>query len=160
MRRLLLLLMIAGALLLPVGIAYATPPTAASGTIESQLVETTIIRYPDGNIVLTIKREGQLSGTTEGLITETTYVVGKRITTVHGIQICDPCSVGGRSGTYVLRFEGTEDPYGHDWGHWVYLSGTGDLANLRGHGTYEGSGAPDGSFSGTYSGEYHFDPEP
>jgi hypothetical protein len=157
MRRLLLLLMIVGALLLPFGVAYATPPTLSSGTYGGSAVETTIIRFPDGNMVLTIKREGRLSGTTEGLFTETAYIVGKRISTFHGIQICSPCTVGGRSGTYVARFEGTSED-GHDRGQWVYLSGTGDLANLRGHGTLEGISAPDGSTSGTYSGEYHFDP--
>lgn len=160
MRRFLVPLMIVGVLLLPSGIALATPPTASSGTYEDWLVEITSIRYADGNIILTEKKEGQLSGTAEGRITETTdIVVGKRVATFHVIQICDPCVVGGRSGTYVARVDGTSED-GHDRGHWVYLSGTGELTNLHGHGTIEGSSWPDGSTSGTYSGEYHFDSKP
>jgi len=158
MRRFLLPLMIVGALLLPSGIALATPPTLSSGTYQDWTMEVTSIRYADGNTFLTIIKEGQLSGTAEGQITETiNVVVGEHMNTFHGIQICDPCIVGGRSGTYVARFDG-KGVDGHDRGHWVYLSGTGDLANLHGHGTLEGYAAPDGTSSGTYSGEYHFDP--
>jgi hypothetical protein len=143
---------------LPLGVAQAIPATASSGIYENWTVDVTSVRYADGNTFLTIEKEGLLTGTTEGLITLTINVrVGKGHNTFTGIQICDPCTVGGRSGTYILRFEG-KSVNGYEQGTWVYLSGTGDLANLHGHGTIEGTSTPDGRSLGTYSGEFHFDP--
>ena len=42
---------------------------------------------------------------------------------------------------------------------WRIESGTGDLNNLRGHGTFERVGDAPGIVYFTYSGELHFDPQ-
>jgi hypothetical protein len=159
MRRFFVPLMIVCVLLLPSGIAQATPPSLASGTYVTWIVDITVVREVGGNTFLTIIKEGNDFGTTMGHLTETeNVVVGKHINTFHGVQTCDPCNVGGRLGTYVLRYEGTEDQFGHHRGVYVILSGTGDLANLHGQGTFDGYTASDGTNSGTYSGQFHFDP--
>jgi len=49
----------------------------------------------------------------------------------------------------VISFNGRNDT-----GHWVILSGTNDLANLRGQGTFQ-STEPG---AGTYSGQTHWEP--
>ena len=157
MRRFLLPLIVLSVLLLPAGSALATPPTMSSGTYHDWIVDVPSVRYADGHIFLTLTKHGVLTGSVEGEITETMYIVeGDKIATFKGIQICDPCTVNGRVGTYVARIEGTSKD-GYDQGHYTYLSGTGDLANLRGQGTIDGTSGSDES-TGTYSGVYHFDP--
>lgn len=73
----------------------------------------------------------------------------------HGTETCT-CVVQGRAGTLLFGFEGTGEPNGTFVGHFVILSGTGGLRNLRGQGSIMGPGP--GSVSGTYSGEIHFEP--
>lgn len=65
-----------------------------------------------------------------------------------------------KEGSLVILFVGKK-PEGQDWhGHWVILSGKGDLANLRGRGTWWGPGAPEPGVEGPldYSGWIHFKP--
>ena len=64
-------------------------------------------------------------------------------------------SVEGRSGTLEMRTVGTCCHEEYLWeGTWTILSGTGDLKNLRGHGTWFGD---PGSLE--YDGKYHFEPD-
>lgn len=66
-----------------------------------------------------------------------------------------------RSGTMVIKANAKVDAVSPDcgpifdtnwYGHWVITGGTGDLANVHGHGTLEG---PSGAVS--YEGQIHFD---
>ncbi len=69
--------------------------------------------------------------------------------------------VGDREGTLVIWVSGKKLDAEADWsGKWVVLRGIGDLANLRGEGTWWGPGAPDVGQRGSvdYSGKIHFDP--
>ena len=77
------------------------------------------------------------------------YVIGK---------IYFEGTVNGKSGSLVMLFIG-ERPAGEEWyGHWMILRGKGDLANLRGHGTWWGPGAPGPGEEGPleYSGTIYF----
>jgi len=77
------------------------------------------------------------------------YVIGK---------IYFEGTVDGKSGSLVMLFIG-ERPAGEEWyGHWMILRGKGDLANLRGHGTWWGPGAPGPGEEGPleYSGTIYF----
>jgi len=70
--------------------------------------------------------------------------------------------VDGRSGTLEISENGQCcDEQGHWQGNWAIVSGTGELANLRGQGTWFGPGAGGfGVWGDTeYEGNYHFEPE-
>ena len=71
-----------------------------------------------------------------------------------GADVCDPCTVAGRTGKIVLPFTGTADPSGFFSGRFSIGHGTGGLANLHGVGTFQSSNGTSGPFSGVY----HFDP--
>ena len=72
--------------------------------------------------------------------------------------------VDGKEGTLLIQMVGKK-PLGEDWyGQWVILSGTGELANAHGRGTWWGPGYRDevkdpDSPDCYYSGQIHFDPE-
>lgn len=63
-----------------------------------------------------------------------------------------------KSGTMVIQLVGKRES-GIWHGQWVILSGTGDLANLRGEGTWWGPGFPAPSPEISYSGQIHFQTE-
>jgi len=70
------------------------------------------------------------------------------------------CTVGDKTGGLVMRLVGMDSGPGTDWsGKWVILRGTGELANLRGQGTWWGPGWPPGIPTPTifYEGWIHFD---
>jgi Protein of unknown function (DUF3224) len=56
------------------------------------------------------------------------------------------------SGTLNYKLDGSGDASGSE-GTWVIISGTGDLANLRGQGTFTGT-----LVAVEYTGQIHFDP--
>jgi len=68
-------------------------------------------------------------------------------------------TVGGKQGTLQIQMVGKK-PQDIWYGHWVILGGTGELATLRGQGTWFGPGAPGPDVEGTvsYEGQIHFDP--
>ena len=79
----------------------------------------------------------------------------------NGLVFFDAVTVDGKSGTLVMSAVGKRADVFTDWqGKWVILSGTGDLASLRGQGTWWGPGAPDVGQWGDiyYSGKTHFEP--
>ncbi len=62
--------------------------------------------------------------------------------------------VGDNYGTLVIKFVGKKTGEPLEWyGTWVILSGTGDLENLRGRGTWWGP-----STDLDYAGKIHFEP--
>lgn len=53
----------------------------------------------------------------------------------------DSVTVGGKTGPLEMRANGVKASPEADWvGHWVILSGSGELENLRGNGTFWGPG--------------------
>ncbi len=70
-------------------------------------------------------------------------------------------TVNGKSGTLKMSVVGKRPDAFADWeGKSVILSGTGELANLRGRGTWWGPGAAEEGKWGDiyYDGNYHFEP--
>ena len=70
-------------------------------------------------------------------------------------------SVNGKKGKLTMRLTGSRPDGESDWsGHWVILSGSGGLKNLRGQGTFEGPGSPGFGEEGdiSYKGKVHFVP--
>ena len=146
--------------------AHAGPPTTAEGlwqyipTIED-------VKVANGNTFIYTTEVGQWTGTFEGDSTE----IGKVVQHSSGLvsfkgTVSFVGNVGDKSGTLKMVAVGSKPDRlpGTEWeGTWVILSGTGDLANLRGHGTWRGPGwdptHPTEWGNIYYSGEIHFDPE-
>lgn len=73
-------------------------------------------------------------------------------------------TVDGKYGTVKFANVGTRPDAFSEWtGTWVILGGTGELANLHGHGTFWGIGytgePPDVPGRIDYTIDYHFDPD-
>lgn len=147
-------------LLVPV--AYAGPSEHAEGLWQYKPLILDV-KEADCNTFLTTFEEGMWTGTFEGKSTEDGKVVihCSGAWSFKGIVSFDG-EVNGKSGTLTMRAVGTRPDALTDWtGTWVIISGTGDLANLHGQGTWWGPGAPAPGVWGDiyYSGEIHFEPQ-
>ncbi len=160
-KKLFVLLMVLLALSMVSITALAGPPEKAEGLWQYQpfILDA---RVAGCNTFLTTFENGIWTGTFEGTSTEDGKVV------IH-------CN-GAWSYKAIVSFEGyVDDKYGTlkmsvvgkrpdglaDWqGKSVILGGTGELANLRGQGTWWGPGAPAPEVWGDiyYEGNYHFEP--
>jgi type II secretory pathway pseudopilin PulG len=120
------------------------------------------VRLADGNTFLKTHENGKWTGTFSGKSTEDGKVVihssgawsFKGTVSFEGV-------VNGKTGTLTMLAVGSRPDENTDWtGKWVILSGTGDLANLRGQGTWSGPGAPAPEQWGDiyYAGDIHFEP--
>lgn len=100
--------------------------------------------------------EGDFTGTFEGSETEVGVLVFycNGAGSFKGFLTFTGTVDGNRSGTLEMRIVGTSSDLSWWEGTWVILGGTGDLATLRGQGTWEG---PPGNL--TYDGNYHFEPD-
>lgn len=161
-RSLLLIAVLMVALLSALSVSvHAGPPTMAEGLWEYQpFIED--MRFADGNTFLETFENGKWSGTFSGTSTEDGKVVihSSGAWSFRGIVSFEG-DVNGRSGTLTMHVVGTRPDAFTDWtGKWVILSGTDDLATLRGQGTWWGPGAPDVGLWGDiyYSGKIHFEP--
>ncbi len=133
-----------------------TAPMPASGTWTDTGASAPDVRMAGGNTIISQTGTTTVTGTFEGTMESNVKVVihpnGKTNTWVIGVF---SGSVDGLSCTLVMRFAATGNAVtGEMEGNWVILSGTGDLANLRGQGTVEGVGG----VGGTYSGQILFAP--
>ena len=150
--------MVLSVLLMPV---QAGPPVEASGLWQytPYILEA---REAGGNTFLTTFEEGLWTGTFQGVSTEDGRVVIHRsgAWSFNAIVSFDG-EVDGKSGTLTMSVGG-DRPFGvTDWeGRWVILSGTGELATLRGQGTWWGPGSPGPGELGDiyYAGKVHFEP--
>jgi len=162
-KRIVILVALMAVLLLVAGPVHATRLPNAGGlwlyipTIEDE-------RSANGNTILTITEEGIWSGTFEGISTEEGTVVihssGSRF--FRGTVSFDEVWVDGKSGALEMRVVGSSPDVSAGWeGKWVILGGTGELATLRGQGTWWGLGwLGDPTVPGEipYSGNIHFKP--
>ncbi len=141
----------------PIGLAYASKPMSASGTvILGDVIEVLEVRTAGGNTFITQIRAVELTGTItasdinlqmfeihpNGAMNFQEWITGTG--TVEGVG----------TGTITSRLQGYVTPSGNVEGTVTILSGTGDLENLRG--TFKIGGT---IFTGmTYSGQMHVDP--
>jgi len=142
-------------LLIP--IVHATPPQTAEGEWKYSLLPgyPVTTKVAGGNTFRYGEEEGTWTGTFDGTSEDYFEVImhPSGFVTCQG-QINFDGTVNGKSGTMVILFVGKKNLETGLWsGKWVILSGTGDLANLRGKGTWEGP-----SFDLDYSGQIHFEP--
>lgn len=139
----------------------AGPPDTAEGLWRYQPFIVGA-RTAGCNTFLDTLENGLWSGTFEGTSTEDGKVVihcsgawsFKAIVSYDG-------TVNGQAGTLRMSVVGSRPDAFTDWhGRWVILSGTGELATLRGQGTWWGPGAPDVGQWGDiyYEGNVHFEP--
>ena len=142
--------------------ASASPPTTAGGLWQYQpfILEA---RTAGCNMFLHTFENGLWTGTFEGTSTED----GKVVVHCSGAWSFNAIvsfegEVDGKVGTLTMSVGGSAPDEFTDWqGRWVILSGTGELANLRGQGTWWGPGAPDVGLWGDiyYGGKVHFEPK-
>ena len=141
---------------------FAGPPQEAAGLWQYQpfVLE---VREAGCNTILTTFENGVWTGTFAGDSTED----GKVVIHCNGqwsfnaIVTFEEVTVDGRSGGLEMSVNGSRPDAGSDWtGRWVIISGTDDLADLRGQGTWWGPGAPgEGEWGDIYyEGGYHFEP--
>ncbi len=129
--------------------ALATQPTTGTGfffPVADPVI--TDIKTANGNTFITQIVVYNLTGVIEGV-----YIQEERIKVdANGLAIvqasgnCDPCMVGGQTGTAEIRVIGKKD----GTGQFTIVGGTGGLANLHGHGTFN-------SLTGEFAFSYHFD---
>ena len=141
----------------------STPPTSASGKwCYTPFIKDS--RSADNNTFLeayTKDPPDVWTGTFEGNSEDTYHAVilSTGAWDMGGVALFDG-AVSNRKGTLVIWFSGNRPDAEADWsGKWVILRGTGELANLRGEGTWWGPGAPEVGKRGCvdYSGKIHFD---
>jgi len=139
--------------------ALASKPTTVSGTVTYYPYPTSEPRVAGGNTFLegaeTADWSGDFSGTSFDTWTVLMHSTGVW-SIPGGVHVSFTGTAGGMSGTLeiLLIGKGPVDTSGapHWTGHWVVLSGTGDLANLDGNGDWWGIGTSLG-----YSGQIQFD---
>jgi hypothetical protein len=142
--------------------ALAGPPTEVGGLWQYTPYFVSV-RMADGNTFLETFEEAIWTGDFDGESTEDGQVVirASGSWSYKGIVSFEG-TVDGRSGTMEMFVAGRRPDGFSDWqGRFVILSGTGELASLRGQGTWWGPGAPDLGQQGDifYSGKIHFEPE-
>ncbi len=115
-----------------------------------------------GNTFLKTYEDSWWEGTLEGYsYDECKVVVHRSGLWTYNAKAYFSGSVDGRTGELTLRLNGRRPDAFSEWtGQWVILSGTGELANLHGQGTFYGPGSPGFGEVGeiTIEGQVHFDP--
>jgi hypothetical protein len=143
------------ALALPLSTVSASPPVVASGTFAMGAPTIIDMRFADGNIILDVAYPIYMYGDMDGIgVLESRVVIHSNGEVTYNGVCTFTGTVLGKAGTLVVRNAG-HTTGGLSKGVSTILSGTGELANLRGTGTIQET-APG---SGTYSGKYHFDPK-
>ena len=135
--------------------AAATAPTSASGTFVFASMTPTGARSADGNTIITANATGALSGALTGTFTEALRQVlhSDGTSELHGTITCT-CTVGGMTGTVVIRFQGSGTGSGVA-GEFAVLSSSGGLEGLLGQGTFAQTSP---AVAGTYQINLHRDP--
>ena len=148
--------------------ALAGPPTTAEGLwqyIPNPLAPEDV-RVVGGNTFIDSTEVGRWTGTFEGDSTEAgTVVIHSQGFLSFKAIVSFVGKVDGKSGTMEMSVVGSmpDELPGSIWeGKWVILSGTGDLNNLHGQGTWWGPGwdpaKPEEWGNINYLGNIHFEP--
>jgi len=143
---------------------YATKPILVEGYFD-YVFEITDMRPADGNLFIYATEDEYWKGSFEGTA-KSVFRVEMFSSGFWNVWLRSTFTgtVNGESGTLVIQLVGKRpmEPEPGNWhGQWVIISGTGDLANLHGQGTwwgpgYEGPEIP-GERPDIYYGQIHFD---
>ena len=146
--------LLAGSLWTAIQASAAGPPFAASGSATTVSFTVTSVRSADGVTLFDFIEQDALAGTFSG----TTVIDGSCVVKQSGESVCRGSetftgTVNGASGTLTFNDVIGIDASGVANGAFTIVGGTGDLADLHGHGTFTSSGGV-----GTYSGRLVFAP--
>jgi len=159
MKRLMTIPLLLFALVLTAAPVSAGPPAEANGDWSYVPFGIEVVPGPGQTTFIYGEDTGTWSGTFDGTSTEEFVIVNHAnngFNFYRGV-VEFTGSVDGRFGTVTIKTNGKQDPGtvapgpGLWSGHWVIVGGTGDLANLHGHGTFSGP-----SLFLDYEGQYHF----
>jgi hypothetical protein len=139
--------------------AAATAPSTGSGAFTfTSMTPAAPPRTAGPNTIITANATGILSGALAGTFTEELRQVfhADGTSEFHGTVTC-ACTVGGMTGTIVIRFEGagTGGSAGSVQGQFTVVSASGDLEGLHGQGTFAQTSP---AVAGTYQINTHRDP--
>ena len=152
MKKIIMLFLIPAVLLL-LPVAHATTPTGVSGSFNVTGATTTSTRMADGTTIVTQTLTFSITGGFKGAGSESARTVtdSTGFSTSHA-RFTFTGTISGRTGTatFVVVSTGQGTTV---MGTFTVVSGTGDLADLHGQGTFQATGAV-----GTYSAQIHFDP--
>ena len=114
--------------------AFATSPTTGTGLAEYVTSEVIEERTADGNTFTTQTEVFALTGVIEGIYTMESVTKTNKDGSwiIRSKAVCDPCTVGGRSGAVVFRAN-----YHDMIGLYSVIKGSGDLARLHGQGSID-----------------------
>ena len=140
---------------------FAGPPALATG-LWQYTPYILDVKEAGCNTFLDTFENGVWAGTFQGTSTEDGKVVihCSGAWSFNAIVSFDPVTVDGKLGTLKMSVVGSRPDAEADWqGKWVIISGTGELENLRGQGTWWGPGSPEVGVQGNipYEGNYHFE---
>ncbi len=145
------------------GVALASPPTAASGAITQTDLLGIEVSFAGPNVIIEQAVAETINGTLTGTAVERIRVVlhpsGK--ITAKGTGTCECTVEGVGSGVleWVASTTGDASPTPTFAGRMVINGGTGDLSGLRGVLEFEGAVDPVSSLSvSDYSGQIHSHP--
>lgn len=147
-----------------VGVAQASPPTAAEGTFTQTGITGFELRFAGPNTIIEQTTAGSVSGTFTGSFEDSLKVVihPNGLFNAQGTTTCE-CAVEGKEGVLEFVVVDTGEPAGPDSatfeGRAVITRATGELSGL--HGVLEVEGTVDllsGLSTLTYSGQIHFHP--
>lgn len=141
-------------LLIPM--VQATKPTTVEGDWTYGYDVFEIIKQADGNTIVYVEEHGTWTGDFVGTskMVVSGVIHSKGFITFEGVINFDG-SVLNKDGTLVIHYTGKVTSAGEIISQWVIQSGTGELANLRGQGTFI-SGE---DYDVDYSGQIHFEPD-
>ena len=150
-------LLVVAMLALPISAVYATKPIPVAGTFFPTGMASMVTRTPGNSDNLILEFEGSqtwMGSFVGSAVTECNWIVHKESDPeAPGNDLSNRClftldvEYDGKSGTLIIK--GAE-------GHWRIVSGTGDLANLRGQGTISVINAE--LMIMGYEGQVHFNP--
>lgn len=130
--------------------AAAGPPISASGSYQQVSFVPSNFRTADGVTFFDFTENDRLSGTFSG----TSVIEGSCMRRASGQTLCQALETftgtvagqGSSGDTVTFRDVVRIDSTGAVHGSFTVVSGTGGLANVRGHGTFEGTA--NGSYTG------------
>ena len=138
--------------------AQAGPPTSGSGTFTLLSSVVTNVSTVGPNTILKTTDTYALTGSFSGTqVCDSVTGINSTGGSVFKSTCAFTGSVDGHAGGTTSLDVGTGAADGSFQGHVAVLSGTGDLANLRSQGTFEGVSTPT-TANGTYSVKNHFAP--
>jgi hypothetical protein len=118
--------------------ASATPSAVASGSYTFMQTSSTHIRTAGGDsfdlLVGSVTSIGGVTGVATDTQTNVTHADGS--INANGTEVCDSCTIGGRTGSYTAAYSVTVSVSGVVAGHLTFTSGSGGLAGLHGEGTF------------------------